>query len=122
MPYFHGTHLRRIDDILTHGLGGRVTDRNFPESEEGVYLASDPVICIGVLIDHYLTAGQPGSSPKDQLASFRIIVIDDARVDPAKLRPDPSFEGREGVFVYGGVIDVNAMPILSAEDVLPKQE
>ena len=111
MPYYHATFRKHIPSILKHGLGGRVTEQNWDGCEPGVYLAAEPEVCIFVMLDQYYQFGHPDSVPRDHLAEIVVIVIDDSRVQPAKLGPDPLIKRRD-VWLYDGVIDVTSMPVV----------
>lgn len=117
MPYYHGTHVQKIPSIQKHGLGGIVVEKNF-DCEDGVYLSTEPVVCVGMLVDHLLTTGSDGTNPSEVLKSFRVIVIDDSRVNPSKLNQDPNVDV-EGCYLYRGVIDITGMPILDVDAILP---
>jgi hypothetical protein len=117
MPYYHATTRDRIQSIQRHGLGEpSEAQRNFAFSQEGVCLASDPMMSVGFLLERAISGEWSHLSPKEALALFVVIVIDDSRVDPARLQPDPNIR-LDGFWLYGGVVDITAMPIISAEDV-----
>ncbi len=120
MPYYHGTFHSRLPSIRKHGLGGLVAVRNFPDAEPGVYLATTPEVCIAMLIDHYMETGEhiPGR-PIDHMQTFCVIVVDDSRVDPRLLAPDPQVGGFEGTLIYRGVIDIPSMPVLDLSQIIP---
>ncbi len=121
MPWFHVTFDRHVDSIRRHGLGARVVERNWPECDEGVYLAQGPELGLMLFIERYAETGDRDSVPSDYLASLRIVVVDDSRVDPRKLARDPSFPDEEGIGRYLGVIDVTGMPILDVDAVTPPE-
>lgn len=113
MPFYHATYLERLPSILKLGLRPG-HERNFPDAEPGVYLTTEPAIAIMMLIDHYLEAGDTEITPPQQLERIRVIVIDDSRVDPARLRGDPQApEGyHDTIMIYDGIVDVTNMPVL----------
>jgi hypothetical protein len=120
MPFFHATFADRLPSILRHGLRAG-HEKNWPGIEDGVYLASHAEVAIWIMLERYLRFGDPTSVPREELARLRVIVVDDTRVRPNLLRPDPEFDGdADGVgMIYPGVIDVTGMPILTLDDVLP---
>jgi hypothetical protein len=117
MPYYHATTRDRVQAIQRDGLGGS-SDlvRNFAFSQDGVCLASDPMMAVGFLLERAVEGEWAHLSPKEALSLFVVFVIDDSRVDSARLRTDPNIM-LDGFWLYGGVIDVTAMPVISAEDV-----
>lgn len=117
MPYYHATYAHRLGSIQRHGLGAVLDDKNFVDSENGVFLAENPLIAIMFLVEHYAATGAPDSSPKETFATFRVLVIDDGRVDPARLVPDPSAPAEAGCWLYRGVIDVRGLAVLDGETV-----
>lgn len=123
MPWFHATHVERIPSILKHGLCGGMA-KNWPGTEDGVYLAVHPAIAVDVMLERYFRFGPADSMPRDELARWRVIVIDDARIRPNLLRPDPEVpDAPEGaVMLYGGIIDVAGMPILTIDDLVQGQD
>jgi hypothetical protein len=112
MPYYHGTHSWKLPSIRRFGLGGALVEKNYPDCDNGVYLSLTPEFCLYFLIEHYIDAGDENSIPSQQLKEFRVIVIDDARVNETMLRHDPHLIDVPGVFLYKGVIDITAMPVL----------
>jgi hypothetical protein len=121
MPWFHVTFERHVESIRRHGLGARVVERNWPECDEGVYLAQGAELGLMLFIERYVQGGDPDSVPRDYLATLRIVVVDDSRIDPSRILPDPSFPDDEGVGLYRGVIDVTGMPILDVDAVTPPE-
>jgi hypothetical protein len=125
MPFFHATFDRHIPSILRHGVGGRVTERNFEGAAVGVYLADSVEAALVMLIDWYMTKGQEDPegvpAPRDFHASMRMIVIDDGRIRPDLLTHDEAFPDQEEIRRYLGVIDVTGMPILTVDQVTPPE-
>lgn len=121
MPWFHVTFDRHIDSIRRHGLGARVVERNWPECDEGVYLAKAAELGLMLFIERYAESGDPDSVPSDYLATLRIVVVDDSRVDLRKLVRDSSYPDDDGVGRYLGIIDVAGMPILDVDAVTPPE-
>lgn len=117
MPYFHGTRRPHLPSILKHGLGGVDTGPNAEECERGVYLASDPRICIAILVGQYLGTGTDDSSPREEIENFVVIVIDDARIDRRKLVADPQVTTWRGAWLYDGTIDIINAPLLTVDEV-----
>lgn len=119
MTFYHATYADRVAAIQKEGLKP-TANRNFPDAEPGVYLSTDPVIALSILIEHGM-AVRTAESPKALAESFRIIVIDRSRVREDLLEPDPQVDGLGGVFwLYRGAIDVTAMPVVNW-DVLSNQ-
>lgn len=116
MPFFHVTREDRLPSILRHGLGGAGGGKNW-DCGNGVYLASDPAVGLAVMIQHYCEHGSVDRPPALEVASWRCIVVDDARIRPDLLRPDPEIAGGRSM-IYDGVIDVRGMPVLAVDDVL----
>ncbi len=115
MAFYHATTRDRIESIQKHGLGGLPgVSKAFPSSPDGVYLAEHPMLALGFLIERALAGDFSTTSPMEALNSFCVFVIDEGRVEQRLLSPDPNLH-RDGFWLYGGVIDVTAMPILSAE-------
>ena len=121
MPWFHATYRGNLDGIRKNGLGGAGAKPNWPGAKPGVYLASEPELCLFVMIEGYIEFGDPDSVPSEHLKEIVLIVVDDARIDASKLGPDPMID-REDVRLYSGVIDVTGMPVLSVEDIMPATE
>jgi len=121
MPWYHVTFERHVPSILRHGLGARVVERNWPECDDGVYLAKTPEFCLMLFIERYAAEGDPDSVPRDYLATLRIVVIDDTRVDLRKLVRDASYPDDDGVGRYLGVIDVTGMPVLDVDAITPPE-
>lgn len=121
MPWFHVTFDRHVDSIRRHGLGARVVERNWPECDDGVYLAKGPELGLMLFIERYAAEGDPNSVPSDYLASLRIVVVDDSRIDPGRLVRDASYPDDEGVGRYLGVIDVSGMPVLDVDAITPPE-
>lgn len=116
MPWFHATFVERLPSILKHGLCGGM-EKNWPGVQDGVYLAAHPLIAVSIMLERYVRFGPPDSKPKEELARWRVIVIDDSRVRADLLRPDPEAEDApEGaVMLYGGIIDIRGLPILDID-------
>jgi hypothetical protein len=70
-----------------------------------------------ILVMHYEKAAQK-RPPREALAAMRIIVVDDSRIHPSRLRPDPQVRKWRGSWLYDGVIDVRNAAVVSAADVL----
>lgn len=121
MPWFHVTFERHVASIVRHGLGARVVERNWPECDEGVYLAKSAEFGLMLFIERYAESGDPASIPRDYLATLRIVVVDDSRVDLRRLVRDASFPDDDGVGLYLGVVDVTGMPILDVDAVMPPE-
>lgn len=73
------------------------------------------------LIEHYLLHGGEKSSPREAVENFVVFVIDDSRIDSARLGPDPSFENAEHFRRYQGVIDVSGMPVIGAVEMFAER-
>lgn len=117
MTYYHATTLDRIESIQRLGLGGlRGAPKAFPDCPDGVYLAEDPMLALGFLLERALAGDFSTISPKQALSDFCVFVIDDSRIDKAKLSQDPNIN-QAGFWLYSGVVDVTAMPIITAESV-----
>jgi hypothetical protein len=117
MPFYHATTADRIESIRRHGLGGlRTASKAFPNCPDGVYLAADPMFALGFLLERALAGDFVHQSPKVALAQFRVIVIDDSRVDRTHLTKDPNIS-QAGFWLYDRIVDVTAMPVVTAEDV-----
>jgi hypothetical protein len=121
VPFFHVTFDRHIPSILKHGLGGRITEQNFPGCEAGVYLATDHAIGLVMLIAEMMEREDDSVSPKNWIASVRVIVVDDTRVNPKLLSIDESFPDSALIKRYEGVIDVTGMPILDIDQAMPAE-
>jgi hypothetical protein len=121
MPYFHATTTDRVASIQRHGLGGlRDAPKNFSISQEGTYLADDPMLALGFLLERALAGEWTHVSPPEALRRFVVFVIDDSRVDRKHLVRDDNVQ-MNGFWRYHGVIDVTAMPVVSADDVTRAQ-
>lgn len=122
MPYYHATRRHRLERIQQEGLHAKA-DQNF-ECERGVYLAADPLIAFGFLLEDFFIKATDETKPSEELKDFIVIVIDDARVNPALLKPDPNIEGKwqERLFIYAADIDVSGMPVLDADVLFPPEE
>jgi hypothetical protein len=121
MPYFHATWRRHLPSIRKHGLGGAAPDRRNFDSVEGLYLAVDPTIALGFLIEAYVDEGENKQlSPPDALQEMCLLVIDDSRIDQRLVEVDPNIERRDLTVLYKGVIDISALPVLAVDDILPK--
>lgn len=121
MPYYHVTYDRHVPSILKHGLGGAFVERNWPEAKEGVYLADDFAWGLTMLIERMMETADDSVNPKDWIESIRIIVIDDSRLDRARLGEDESFPGHASIWRYLGTIDVTNMPILTVDQATPPE-
>jgi hypothetical protein len=120
MTFYHATTRDRIASIQRLGLGGDPNaERNFEFSEQGVYLAENPVLALGFLLERAMAGAFRNHSPQDYVAAFAVIVIDASRVDPGRLRADENI-GQEGFWIYSGVIDVTSMPVIGADEVMCK--
>lgn len=117
MPYFHGTRRSVLPSILRHGLGGIDTGPIAEECVRGVYLASDPRICLAILLGQLLAIGDESVSPRKELENWLIIVIDDARIDARKLEADPQVSSWRGAWLYRGVIDVTNAVLLTVDEI-----
>jgi hypothetical protein len=117
MPYFHGTRRAQLASILRHGLGGVDTGANAEECVRGVYLASDPRICVAVLLGQFLALVDETTSPRQEVESFVVIVVDDARIDLRKLKADPQVQAWTGSWLYHGVIDVTNAMVIDVDEV-----
>ena len=116
MTYFHATFRERLDSIREHGLGALAEEhRNFSGSEaRGVYLAPNPLLAVGILLEAAIVAVVNGKTPQEYIESIVVVVIDASRVDATRLEPDPAIE-REGFWFYRGIIDVTAMPVIDSD-------
>jgi len=121
MPFYHATRRRHLPSILREGLHSEAA-QNF-ECEKGVYLSLDPAIAFGFLLEDFFLKATDESKPSQELKDFIVIVVDDARVNQAQLKPDPNVEGKwqERLFIYEGCIDVTGMPILDADILFPDE-
>ena len=134
--YYHATYRHLLPSIQEHGLGYLVVERNFPtDHKRGVYLANDPMLAIGFLLEKFMSRfgvdvwGQPlppdiidslpkeapseldKLSPKDVVESF--VVLATERIDESLLIPDPNIQGHYGSFwFYSGVITFADISIL----------
>ena len=117
MPYFHATFRQQLPSIRRDGLGAKGHGANWPGCAAGVYLATNPAVCVSVMLEHYLAFGDPKSVPSEHLCEICVVVIDDARVRPDLLGADPQ-ASRSDSFIYTGVIDVSGMPVLGVEEAL----
>ena len=117
MTYFHATTKDRIESIQKHGLGGLPgVPKAFPDCADGVYLAADPMLALGFLLERALADNFFHMTPKKAVEQFAVFAIDDSRVNVSRLQPDPNIL-QEGFWLYNGIVDVSAMPVLSADDV-----
>jgi hypothetical protein len=136
--FFHATYRHHIPSIERYGLGARICERNFQtDYREGVYLASDPTLAIGFLVEKFMSRlgrdlfGQPlppdimaalpkenpseldALSPKDVYESF--VVLSTNRIDQSLLIPDPNIQewkGQETFWFYHGVIPFRDLSII----------
>lgn len=122
MPFYHATRRRRLATILKEGLHPRAL-QNF-ECERGVYLSTDPFVAFGFLLEDFFLKATDETKPSQELKDFIVIVIDDSRVDIARLKPDPNVEGKwqDCLFIHTGDIDVTGMPILDADILFPPDQ
>lgn len=121
MPFYHGTYRENLPSIARLGLRPGVV-KAFPGTADGVYLSESATLCVYFLLEHYAEFGDPDSKPGERLNDFCVIVIDDARVDRSRLHPDPNVpESVKGVWLYSGVIDIAAMPVLTIEQAFAEQ-
>jgi hypothetical protein len=119
MPYFHATRKHLLPSIFERGLGGAVIERNF-DCEPGVYLSEDPMLGGLFLFESIMTGKTPrrAATPRDELASWIVIVIDDARIDQGRLKSDPQTE-LPGFWRYEGIIDVTGAAVVPFEQITP---
>ncbi|PZQ94662.1 MAG: hypothetical protein DI533_21665 [Cereibacter sphaeroides] len=112
MPFFHATFKKNVPSILRHGLGapGR-GQSNWPGIDEGVYLSEVAAVSLMVMVEQYCRFGDADSVPREHFADVVVFVIDDARVDKSRLRPDPLITNHP-VHRYLGIIDVTSMPVI----------
>ena len=118
MPYYHATFQNRIDSIKSKGLGGVKSRelKNFKDCDNGVYLAKEPEIAFYFMLELYHDGKIKDLTPREALEAFRVIVVDDSRLDHSKLRVDDNpGAGHHGCFIYDGEIDIHAMPIIGHE-------
>ncbi len=114
MPYFHATYRRHLDAILKKGLDP-AAEKQDELSKPGVYLAYNPLLAVGFLLERALAEPPSEGSPSDFLGSIVVIVVDPSRLDGGTLRLDDNIR-REGFWLYAGPpIDVTFMPILSVD-------
>ena len=90
--------------------------KNF-DCPDGVYLASDPMLAIGFMLEKALEEPYRHESPKACVDTFMVVVIDGARIDEGRLRVDPNIK-KEGFWIFDGVVDVSSMPVLDAAQVM----
>lgn len=120
MPYYHATWIENLEDIRKHGIRPTSVERkNFPGSPEGVYLATDPLIAVGFLVEALVERDdlRSSGSPAEDLARIRIIVVDDARIDQSKLTIDPVIDRPDIAFLYSGVVDISGSVVLDVNQV-----
>lgn len=117
MPFFHGTRRVLLPSIMRHGLGGVDIGPNVEDCVRGVYLASDPRLCLAILLGQTMALMDETSSPREELASWVVIVIDDTRINRQRLRADPHVDSWHGSWLYDGVIDVTNAPLLDIDQV-----
>jgi hypothetical protein len=112
MPFFHATSRRLLPSILQLGLGSQPTKRSTVECEPGVYLAQDPNVCVALEVERFLSLVAQDSTkqlmptPREELADWVVIVVDDARLDPSLLIRDEGVTEYANCWRYTGVIDV----------------
>ena len=117
MPYFHATRDRLIPSIRQHGLGGALVEQNFPGCLPGVYLADSPEMALMFLLEAVTDGTNRAITPKDEISTWVVIVVDDARVNPGKLRLDPQVE-LPGIWLYDGIIDVRNAVVVQVDNLL----
>jgi len=121
MPFFHATWQENLPSIMAHGLGAALpAERNF-DCEPGLYLSSEAWIALGFLVEAFLEKADPSSKPSEAVRQMAVIVVDDARVDPRRLKADPNIDRDVGTRLYDGIIDVRGMPVLSVDDIMPPE-
>lgn len=119
MPYFHATWRDNLPSIQKHGLGGAVSGRRNFDCIEGVYLAAEPAVALSMLIEAYMMKGESWDvSPPDAVEGMCVIVVDDSRIDTARIEADPNVDVIGQTFLYRGKIDVTSLPVLNVDDVL----
>lgn len=107
----------RVPSIRRFGLGGlRGAPKAFRDCPDGVYLAEDPMLALGFLLERALAGDFKDISTRDAVSQFSVFVIDDSRVDRRRLVPDPNIQ-QAGFWLYNGVVDVTAMPVIGADEV-----
>lgn len=117
MTFYHATTRDRIESIRRLGLGGLPgATKSFPDCPDGVYLAADPMLALGFLLELAMAGRFQQIKPAEALAQFCVIVIDDSRINTSLLSPDPNIL-QTGFWLYAGVVDITALPVISAEDV-----
>ena len=117
MTYYHATTCEKLPSIQRWGLGGtRNVQKNF-DCLDGVYLAFDPMLALGFLLEKALAGPFLCKTPKDCVAAFVVIVIDEARIDERRLSVDPNIK-KEGFWIFNGIVDVASMPVIDAEQVM----
>jgi hypothetical protein len=117
MTYYHATTREKLPSIQRLGLGGtRNVQKNF-DCPDGVYLASDPVLALGFMLEKALEEPCLHESPRACVDTFMVVVIDGARIDEGRLRVDPNIK-KEGFWIFDGVVDVSSMPVLDAAQVM----
>ncbi len=119
MPWYHVTFQRHVASIRRHGLGARIVEKNWPECDEGVYLAKGPEVGLMLFMERYAAGEDSHMAPPDYLASLRIVVVDDSRVDPGKLVRDASYPDNDEIGRYLGIIEVTGMPVLDVDALTP---
>lgn len=123
MPYFHGTYRDRLALIRSHGLGGVDPGPNSEACERGVYLSTDPRLCIYMLLMHHLESrGQPDASPEDVMSNWVVLLVDDSRIDARRMSADPHVADGVGSYLYRGVVDVVGAIELSAQQIIRDSE
>lgn len=117
MTYYHATTREKMPSIQRWGLGGtRNVQKNF-DCLDGVYLAADPMLALGFLLERALCGPFLCKTPKDYVAAFVVIVIDGARIDERRLRVDPNIK-EVGFWIFNGIVDVASMPAIDADQVM----
>jgi hypothetical protein len=119
MPYFHATTVEALPSILATGLGAVDPGPRSEDCVRGVYLASHPTLAVHIAFMHLLnTWGDDEVPARVALDAVRVFVIDDTRLDPARLQPDPQVRTWAGSWLYAGVIDVGGLPVLTAHEAM----
>jgi hypothetical protein len=72
---------------------------------------------MAILLGQFLALADETTSPRDEVESFVVIVVDDARIDRRKLVRDPQVTTWQGAWLYQGVIDVTNAVVLDVDQV-----
>jgi RNA:NAD 2'-phosphotransferase (TPT1/KptA family) len=102
---YHGTFRHHLPSIKQHGLGGKISRRNFDISGTGVSLVDDPDVA-----DNWASDNEFGNQ-----GDVVVLAIDTAKLDLARLSSDPNDEGERGgtSFHYHGIIPADALSVLT---------